>query len=447
MKQNQTFFRMVCNLAIPVALQSMLQSSFSMVDQLMIGQLGSVSVAGVGLAAKFSSVFSVILSAVGAVAGIMISQYLGQKNHTEVSRSFFVNLSVSAGIACVFTGAAILFPEEILRLYTSDQAVVQSGASYLAYVGGSFLPMTGASMMAVMLRCMERAILPLYAGIAAAVLNTGLNYILIFGKLGMPAMGANGAAVATVISQIVYLVIICIMMFRYQEVFYEREPGERKASFEWRQYLLLIVPVFVCELMWSLGENVYAGIYGHLGTDAAAAVTLTNPIQGLLIGALCGLAQAAGVIIGKKLGREEYEEAYQAAKKLMLYGLAGALVLSGIIAAFSRFYVEIYQVESEVKQLTVNVLTAYAVIAPVKVENMILGSGILRSGGKTQYVMIIDLIGTWMFGVPLGIVAAFVLDLPVYQVYFILSLEECIRFALSVAVFRRKKWMQMLGKQ
>ena len=131
----------------------------------------------------------------------------------------------------------------------------------------------------------------------------------------------------------------------------------------------------------------------------------------------------------------------------MMYGLAGSLLLSILVVIVSPWYVEIYQVDRVVKQLTIKILAAYAVIAPFKVENMILGGGILRSGGKTQYVMVVDLIGTWIFGVPLGIVAAFVLDMPVYQVYFILSIEECIRFALSIAVFRRKKWMQMLGKQ
>ena len=196
--------------------------------------------------------------------------------------------------------------------------------------------------------------------------------------------------------------------------------------------------------MWSLGENVYAAIYGHIGTVASAAMTLTNPVQGLLIGALCGLSQAASVIIGKKLGNKEYDEAYTAAKKLLLYGFVGALALSGVILATSRFYVKIYQVEDAVKLLTKQILFAYALIAPFKVLNMILGGGIIRSGGKTKYVMAIDMLGTWGFGVPLGLLSAFVLKLPIPYVYFILSLEECVRFRISLIVFRRKNWMQSL---
>ena len=209
----------------------------------------------------------------------------------------------------------------------------------------------------------------------------------------------------------------------------------------------MLFPILVCEFVWSLGENVYAAIYGHMGTQSSAAMTLINPIQGLMIGALCGLSQAAGVIIGKKLGNEEYEEAYQAGKKLIWYGAVGAFVLSVVIVLTSSFYVEIYRVEPYVKQLTRQILFAYALVAPFKVLNMILGGGIIRSGGKTKYVMFIDMIGTWGFGVPLGLLAAFVLHLSIPYVYFILSLEECIRFGISLVVFYRRTWMQSLESE
>ena len=216
-------------------------------------------------------------------------------------------------------------------------------------------------------------------------------------------------------------------------------------KFNWKQYGVMLMPILVCELFWSLGENVYAMIYGRMGTAASAAMTLTNPIQGLMIGALCGLAQAAGVIIGKKLGKKEYDEAYEASGKLIFYGFVGSILLSLVIILVRNFYVEIYQVEEHVKQLTTQILLGYAVIAPFKVQNMIVGGGIIRSGGKTKYVMMIDLIGTWVFGVPLGLVAAFVLGLSIPWVYFILSLEECIRFAISLVVLKRRKWMSCLN--
>ena len=423
----------------------MLQSSFSIVDQIMIGQLGSVSVAAVGLAGKFSSIYSVVISAIGAVAGIMIAQYLGQKNKYQVRRSFYTNLILGAVIAGLFMFFCVLFPERIMGLYTKDPATREEAGKYLAIVAGTFMPLAGATLLSTLFRCIEKARLPLYASIVSALLNTGLNYILIFGKLGFAPMGVQGAAIATLVSQCANLVLMILMFPHKNSVLKKTEQEETEiTTLNWKQYLSILLPILACDFLWSLGENIYAGIYGHMGTEATAAMTLINPIQGLVIGALCGLSQAAGVIVGKKLGNGDYSDAYKASKKLIFYGAVGSLILSGLVVLTAGFYVQIYRVEEVVKQLTVQILCAYALIAPFKVLNMILGGGIIRSGGRTKYVMVIDIIGTWCFGVPLGFLAAFVLKLSIPYVYFILSLEECVRFAISVGVFRRKKWMQQL---
>ena len=445
MKQQEHFFKTVCALAIPVALQSMLQSSFSMVDQIMIGQLGEINVAAVGLAGKFASIYSVVISAIGAVAGIMIAQYLGQKNRSEVRRSFFTNLLLGAGIAGMFMVICTLFPNQIMGAYTKDVQTRQAAAEYLMLVSGTFVPMTGATLLSTLFRCLEKPRLPLYASILSALLNTGLNYILIFGKLGISPMGVRGAAFATVISQCANFLLMFLMLSQNGSLlkFNEGEPTVT-LRMNWKQYWSMLLPLLVCEVVWSLGENVYAAIYGHMSTDASAAMTLTNPIQGLVIGALCGLSQAASVIIGKHLGSGENEKAYWSAKKLLVYGAIGSVFLSIIVIFTSKAYVGIYQVDNVVKAMTVQILFAYAVVVPFKVLNMILGGGIIRSGGRTKYVMFIDMVGTWCFGVPLGLLSAFVWKLSIPYVYFLLSLEECIRFGISLIVFHRRKWMNQL---
>ena len=157
MRENRVFFKSVCSLAVPVALQSMLQSSFSIVDQIMIGQLGSVPVAGVGLAGKFAGIYSVLVSAFGGAAGIMISQYLGQKNKPEVKRSFCLNLLAAVLFAALFGAGCFLLPERIMGLYTAEGRTVAAAADYLRILSGTFLPMAGATMLATLFRCAERA--------------------------------------------------------------------------------------------------------------------------------------------------------------------------------------------------------------------------------------------------------------------------------------------------
>ncbi len=442
--KKSSFLYSVCILAIPVALQSMLQASFGVVDQVMIGQLGSVDVTAVGLAGKFTGIFNVMVSAVSAVAGIMISQYIGQKNHAEVRRSLSVNLMLAIGVAVIFTVLCAVMPRQIMGLYIEDEAAVESAGGYLFITAWGFIITSGATIISTMLRCMEKASLPLYAGIAAAVVNTGLNYLLIFGKFGFPELGITGAAIATLISQAVNFILILIMYIKYRKFLGKTDEFANVRKFNYKQYLTMLMPILFSEFMWSFGENVYAGIYGHIGTDACAAMTLTNPVQSLTIGALCGLSQAAGIIIGKKLGDGEFDEAYNASKKLILYGAVGSILFSVIIVLIMPYYVMIYNVDEYVRNLTIQILTAYALVVPFKVLNMIVGGGILRSGGKTKYIMVIDIIGTWIFGVPLGFLSAFVFGLSIPYVYFILSLEECVRLGISLVVLYRRNWMNTL---
>lgn len=444
--RKESFLSCVIGIAVPVGLQSMLQSSFSMIDQLMVGQLGSTAVSAVEIAGRPAFIYSVVLGAVAAITGIMISQYLGMRDPKMADRSLSVNLAAAAALALLFTALCLLFPGQIVGLYIRDDPeILAAGRDYLSCILWTYLPMGISSILAVMVRCLGRAVWPLAAGIVSAAVNTGLNYALIFGHFGFPALGVTGAAAASVISQLVNLALMLAIFYLVRL----RGRGSFRFSLSlgaegYRQYLIMLLPILVTELLWSLGQNVNTVIYGHLEQGDLAAMSMTGPIQGLFIGALSGVSQAAGILIGKRLGAEEYEEAYRESKKLVWYGLAGSLVLSALLIGLRWAYVPLYKVEPGVQDTAARLLLAFAVLAPVKVANMILGGGVVRSGGKTAYIMVIDLVGTWLVGVPLGLVTAFWLRLSVEWVYFILSQEELVRLGMTLVVFRRKGWMNRL---
>lgn len=443
--QESAFRKTLFGIALPVTLQSLLQSSFSIIDQIMIGQMGADSIAGIGLGGKFASIYAVVLNAVAAAAGIMAAQYVGQRNERQLAKSFYRNLLFAAVIAVVFMALGILIPREIMSLYTKDNATEAIAAEYLRIYALSFVPMAVSTMISVILRCIDAAVIPLVVSFVSVIMNTCLNYLFIFGKFGFPAWGVRGAAAASVAAQTAAFVLIFLLFVVQMRNRQMRLPyAVRFNRQEGRQYVGILGPILICEFMWSLGENVYAAIYGNIGTDDCAAMTMTGPIQGLMIGALSGLAQAAGIMIGKSLGNEEYDKAYEDSKQLIRYGIIGSVVLSVSLALLGRYYVTIYNVDASVQELSYRILIVFAVISPVKVQNMILGGGIIRSGGMTKYVMWIDIIGTWGFGVPLGLLAAFAWNLPITLVYFILSLEEIVRLLISVMIFRRKKWMRSL---
>ena len=303
MRGEKSFFRTVCTLAIPAALQSLLQSSFSLVDQIMIGQLGAVSVAAVGLAGKFASIYAVVIAAIGAVAGIMISQYLGQNAPAEVRRSFFTNLWLGFGLAGAFTVLCLLCPGAIMRAYTADAQTLQTAAGYLRLLAGTYLPMAGATMLAAAFRCAEKPRLPLYAGIASALLNTVLNDILIFGKCGFAAMGATGAGIATVLSQ--WVNFLLILLFCRKTPPLPAADGRRTPPVRGRgrQYLAMLLPLLISFV--ADGAALFAGM--ALGRHKLAPVISPKKTVEGMIGGFAGAVVGMliyGLAVRFAFGRE-----------------------------------------------------------------------------------------------------------------------------------------------
>ena len=440
------FMKSLCKIAVPVTLQSMLQASFSIVDQIMIGQLGETNISAVGLGSNFSLIFSVVIGAVGAVAGILIAQFMGAEDKKEAWCSFDVSLIYGIMISALFLLAAGAFPLQILGLYTEDMNIINTGAVYFRIVAFSYIPMAVSNILSAWLRCREHATIPFLASFGAVAVNTGLNYLLIFGKFGFPRMEIKGAAIATLISQLFNLVFIVIGF-----VVCNRRDGDKPVlslrfkKITIRDYLVMIMPILVSEFLWSLGQNVESAVYGHLGTSNLAAYTLTGPIQGLIVGALSGLSAAAGVMIGKRLGRKEYDEAYAESKKIMYAGLAGSVVVASLLILLAGVYTGLYRVDNSVKELGRILLIVFALYAPVKVENMILSGGIIRSGGNTKIIMVIDIVGTWCIGIPLCLLAAYVFRWGIVGVYALLTTEEIFRLAVALVIFRKRKWMISLS--
>ncbi len=440
------FMRSLCKIAIPVTLQSMLQASFSIIDQIMIGQLGETNISAVGLCGNFSLIFSVVIGAVSTVAGILIAQFIGAKDDREAWCSFWVSMICGIIIAALFLSASSMFPAQILGLYTKDVDIINAGTVYFRIVAFSYIPMAISMILSAWLRCKEHATIPFLASLGAVAVNTGLNYILIFGKLGISAIGIKGAAIATFVSQLFNLVLIFIGFI----ICIKRDGDKPELSLRFKKitvgdYFIMIMPILISEFLWSLGQNVESAVYGHLGTSNLAAYTLTCPIQGLIVGALSGLSAAAGVMVGKRLGKKEYDEAYMESKKIMSAGLIGSVIVAALLILFAGAYTGLYRVDDNVKEMGKILLIVFALYAPIKVENMILGGGVIRSGGNTKIIMIIDIIGTWGIGIPLCIVAAYVFRWGIVGVYALLTTEEIFRLVVSLVIFKKRKWMISLS--
>ena len=438
--------RRILSIAVPVSLQSLFQASLGVIDQVMVGRLGTDSVTAVGIASKFTFLFAIMLGAVGTCASIMISQYCGSRNRENVNGAFQANGILAAAVTAAFFLPAFFFPDVTMRMYTNDADVIRLAAAFLRITAPSALPLLITCMLSVMMRNTGAARAPFAASAVSVLLNTGLNYVLIFGKVGAPTLGINGSAIATLIARISECLILLVLFRKTQKTAEFRiRPGSRIPDGLMKQALVIGAPIFLNEFLWGFGDTVYAVVYGHMGTDELAAMTLTAPLQSLTVGLFTGLSGAAGILVGNELGKGRNDTAYRLSQKFVRGGILGSLAIGAVMLLFSGPYAGLYAVPDAVRRTTVRILYVFGAFLFVKVTNMILAGGILRSGGKTKYTLFMDILGTWGIGIPLGFLAAFVWNLPVEAVYFLITTEEAVRLLIGFFVFRGKSWMQRIG--
>ena len=430
-------------IALPVTVQSLMQSSLSLIDQIMIASLGSECIAGIGLAGKFISLFSVTLAAIITVAGILLSQYFGARNERGIRDSFYLPLYFSLILVLVFSLLSLSAPQRVMGLYSGDEVTVAKAASYLRLRSAGYLPSVFTLLVSCLLRNMNKARLPAIAGGLSIVVNTVMNFFLIYGIAFFPRMEEEGAALATVISQLcemLLLVLLFVREKRRQKLFLK--PALAFSGAFVKNAMAILFPILLGEALWALSENMYAVIYGHLGTESCAAMTLMYPIQGIAIGALCGLSAASGIIVGNSLGAGDEEKAYSQAKDFIRLTVIAGLAISIFVCAIAPFYVRLFNVAQETRLVTVKILFAFALVFTAKVFNMVVGGGVLQSGGQTKFMTAVNIIGPWIFGVPLGFLSAYVFKLSIWWVYLILSMEEYVRLAISLWLFKSRRWMK-----
>lgn len=432
---NNDFTKKLFAVALPITVQSLLSSSFSLIDQLMVGRLGTVSIASVAIAGKFSSFYSIILASLISAYGIVQSQYVGAEDNNGEGKALKIVSLLSLVLTLLFLIPSLVVPSFVIGLYIKDYDTVKEASRYLMIVSTAFPAQAIALILSTILRSREKATYPMYSSLFSALVNCILNYIFIF----ILEKGTAGAAGATAISQYSQVFLLIIPASRLMKRGVRGENGAYLKTF-----MKVFLPILFCEFFWGLGENVYASVYGHMGTVSAASYSLTGPVQSLMIGALTGLSQASGILIGKELGRKDYDSAYSHSRAIIKWGIVMSAVLSLLIIIFRGSYLKLYSVEKEVYVLSQYLLLVYAFYAPVKVSNMIIG-GIIRSGGRTDLSMYVDLIGTWGIGVPLALISSRLLNFPIYLVYASLSFEEVVRVVIVSRIFVKKTWMESIA--
>ncbi|SDS51665.1 putative efflux protein, MATE family [Paenibacillaceae bacterium GAS479] len=442
---NKTFYKALLQLAVPITLQSLVMSLLFMTDQVMVGQLGDIAIATVGIASKINSVVSVVLAGLAAALSIYVAQYWGKKDRKSISQLLGLALTIGLALSLLFAAVVFIKPDWLLSLFTTDKNILGDGRIYLQIVAISFIPAMLTMLYSAMLRSTGHVKLPMYISLLTVIVNVVLNYLLIFGHFGFPELGLAGSAYATLTARIIECSLIIGSVYVYKlpggtsikELFSISKPLANK-------FLITMYPLVLTELVWVLSEAVYAIIYSRMGTVEMTAMTITFPLQGLMIGMLTGISGAAAVMVGNKLGAGEAILAQQYAKRLIRFGIVVAFGLGIVIALIAPLYAKLFQVSAEANQLSIYILWVFAAFIWVKVANMIMAGSVLQSGGDSKFVFAMESSVTWLVGVPLGLLLSVVWKQPIFWVYFFLSLEEVVRFIIGWQRFRSGKWVRNL---
>ena len=441
----RNFYKSFLLLALPMALQSMLTTSVNLIDNIMIGQLGDVTIAAVGLANKVFFIYTLMIFGICGGASAFVAQYWGKKDYQGIKISLFLNIVPSLGISVIFFLFSFLFPEFLMSLLSKDSDVIKVGAGYLKIISLGYI-FTGITLVcSYSLKNMEHPKIPLIGSIISIVINTSLNYILIFGKFGAPQLGAKGAAIGTLVSRTVEFIFVFSLTIKNLDFLTKnlKEYLKIPKSFM-KTFFVTVLPVTANETLWSVGTTVIAAVYARVSTEAIASVNIVNILFDLSSVFLFGAGHAAGIIVGKEIGLKRYENAYTYAGRFSVVIPAVTSVLSVILIFVCPYFLSLFKISPEVKNLTYSLYIILTIYIPVRAYNHVNIVGSLRYGGDVLFCLVADSLSLWIVGAFGAYLSGIVLGLDMIFVYAISQCEEIVKAILIFIRMKKRKWIKDL---
>lgn len=441
------FYKILFTIAVPIILQNLLQTFINMMDTVMVGRLGSVEIAAVGLGNQIFFILTMVIFGISSGASIFISQFWGQQDFKGIRKTFGIMILACLFVSAVFAVLAVFKPEFLIGIYTEDSAVIQKAAPYLRIVALSYPLMAVSSACQMAYRSTEHVILPMVTTAVSFVLNVTGNSIFIFGveMLGIPAMGVRGAALATLISRIVEFLIT--VLYGWLKKFEATGTFREMTAFS-RDFLLRILkialPVIFNETLWGLGISAQNSIFAHTGTDSFAAFSIMNTISQLTWVVFIGMGNAAAIILGKKIGAGEEGEAVLYTRRYCWFFPLMGLFIGLFLIPLSFMIPLIFNVEPHIVRIAQTMLYVLVFMYPWRAFNMLLIVGICRSGGDTVFASLIDSFWMWFVALPLGFIASFKLGLAPYQIMLCLESEQILKAVCGVFRVKSGKWLHRI---
>ena len=414
-------------IAVPVILQSLITTGVNLVDNIMLGQLTETALSGSTQANQFITLYTFVTMGISMGASVLSSRYWGARDLVSLKKVITIALRFSLALALCFTAANVFFPQYIMSLYFQPDAVgeIAAGVTYLRWSTGCFVLMAISLVLTNILRSMSLSAVPLLASACAFGINIGANYVLIFGKLGFPAMGVAGAALGTFLARIVETGVIMVSFFRNQRLRYR-------------------LKALISDSLLGLGDNVLAIIMGQIGSGFVSANSITVLVQRVSTIFISGLSFSGCFLTGQTLGEGRTKEAYRQGYTYLFLGAVVGVGAALIIQGISGSIIEVYKITDETKEIARQLMNALCVIVVFRSTNSILTKGVLRGGGDTRFLLMADMSTVWLVAVPLGMLGGLVLRLPAFWTYLFLYSDQIIKAVWCVSRLRSGKWIKKI---
>ena len=446
-KATGAFYKSFFSMTLVIALQNLLVFCVNLADNVMIGKYNELSLSGVSLVNQIQFLLQMI--AMGLTNGlvVMASQYWGKRNVTPIKRIFSAVLPIGIAVSIVFFIAALMQPQGLLALLTDDTAVIDEGALYFEVVCFSYPFFVCSFIITGLLRSVETVKIGFYVSLVALFVNVGLNYCLIFGKLGFPELGVRGAAIATVTARIVEFIIVCAYL-----AFADKKLGFKlRELFKWegvyiKDYLRSGLPLCLSSTSWGLAMFLQTAIIGRLGQSAIAASSIATAIHQVASVVAYGTGSASSVIIGKEVGANRYDTAKLYAKKLQLLYLGVGAASAVLLFVLAKPIVAMYDVSEQTEELSLEFIYILCFALMGTAYQMPCLTGIVSGGGSTRFVLFNDIIFMWCMVLPMSYLSAFVFKWSIPLTFFILKSDQITKCTVAIVKVNRYKWIKQLTR-
>lgn len=441
---NRVFYKHVLALAVPLMIQQLVTSSLNLVDNLMIGQLGDAALGGVAASNRFFIIGLFSVMGVLSAAAVFIAQYFGAKDEDNMKEAFRFSIVSALGISMMFFALATFFPEKIIGFFTADKDILIAGVQYMSIVGIAMIPQALSGSMASAMRAVGETKIPLYIGIFAVFTNAVLNYLLIFGHLGLPELGIQGAAIATVIARLVELSLLLMVMknrafhftTRIADLLVISKRNIKKISVK-------ALPLMTNELFWSFGMATLFKFYATRGGEVISGISIAGTTADLFFVLFGGMAVATTIVISQPLGANDLDTARK--NGYYMLGFSTSLAVLFGMAMFATSYVvpQFYNVSVESQHIAATILRIQSVMFWIYMSTA-QSYFILRAGGDMKSTLMMDAGFMWFVNIPIVGLVAYLTGVNIYVLFIVGQSTDFIKLTLAYRLIKKERWLNNL---